>query len=362
MPDIEKELEELRTEISQLDKKLVQLLDSRAKISKKIGLLKEKLNQPIIDRAREQKVYEYITSHPLEYLTESQIRAIYKEIIASSRAIQQGKKRVAYLGPQGTFSDQAAKTYFSQAETDFFVVNKISEVFRKVKSQEVDYGIVPVENSLYGSVPDTLDLLLESNLKVCGEIILRICHNLIVLKEMPLSAIQIVLSKDQAFGQCRQFLDENLSHAEFVETKSTARAVELLSNYENAAAIGTELAAEIYGGIILAKGIEDNPNNYTRFFVIGTEDTLPSGNDKSSIIFSVKHIPGALLNALKSFSSRNINLTKLESRPSRFTPWEYFFYTDFEGHISNPEVQDALRDLQKNTLFIKILGSYKAHK
>ncbi|NVM54404.1 MAG: prephenate dehydratase [Candidatus Helarchaeota archaeon] len=362
MTNTEKELEDLRTEISKLDSSIVQLLDSRAAIAKKVGDVKQKLGRPIIDRVHEQKVYERISTEKLEYLTKSQIQAIFKEIVAGCRAVQSGKKRVAFLGPRGTFSDQAAKQYFSETEADFIIVKKISDVFRQVISEEAGYGVVPVENSTNGSVPITLDLLLESDLKVVGEIIIRIKHNLIALKEIPLSEIKTLLSKDQAIGQCRRFIEENLPNAEIIETKSTARAVEILTEYDNSVAIGTKLAAEIYNRTIISKGIEDNQNNFTRFFVIGHEESLSTGSDKTSIVFSVKHVPGALLNALKSFSSRNINLTKLESRPSRLTPWEYYFYTDFEGHVSEDHVQEALQDLKKSTLYIKILGSYKSSK
>lgn len=361
MPPSENKLSELRAEISKIDTQIIQLLDSRAEIVKKIGSLKKQLNYPIIDHEREQKVYDSVSSMNLQHLTIPQVMSIYREIIASSRAIQLGRDRVAFLGPPGTFSDQAAKTYFPQASTEFFVVHKIPDVFRKVISNEVDYGVVPVENTIYGSVPITLDLLLESDLKVSGEIIIRIKHNLIATHPMPLSEIKTLLSKDQAIGQCRQFIEENLQQVEIIETKSTAQAVESLNQYEQAAAIGTESAVELYHRVILAKGIEDNQNNFTRFFVIGHQESLPTGNDKTSIIFSVKHEPGALLTALKSFSSRKINLTKLESRPSRLTPWEYFFYTDFEGHLKDENVKEALNELKNSTLYIKLLGSYKSH-
>ena len=361
MSDKEKELEEYRDEIAKLDSSIVKLILSRAEISKKIGALKQDLNFPTLDHAQEAKVYKRVTAESIDPLTKSQMIAIYKEIIASCRAIQSRIKRVAFLGPQGTFSDQAAKAYFSGAEAEFIIVNKISDVFRKVIGKEVDYGVVPVENTTQGSVPITLDLLLESDLHVVGEIIIRIKHNLIAVEEIPFSEIKTLLSKDQAIGQCRQFIEENLHHVELIETKSTARAVEILPKYEKAVAIGTELAAEIYNRKILSRGIEDNLNNFTRFFVIGHEESSPTGNDKTSIVFSVKHVPGSLLKALKSFAARNINLTKLESRPSRLTPWEYFFYTDLEGHISEDRIQEALKDLKKNTLFIKVLGSYPRH-
>ncbi|MFX1294384.1 MAG: prephenate dehydratase [Promethearchaeota archaeon] len=352
-----KKIEELRKEISKIDKNIVQLLDSRTALAKKIGQIKNQLEIPIIDLEREKKILDEITKK-VDHLTKKQLHTIYKNIIAISRAVQGSQKRVALLGPAGTYSEQAAKIYFSEAEADFVITKDINDIFRKVIAKEVDYGVVPVENSTFGSVPVTLDLLLESNLKIVGEIILRIKLNLIALKKIPLSEIKTLLSHENPLGQCRKFIEENLSQAKIIKTKSTSKAVELISKYEDAAAIGTELAAELYERLIISKRIEDNQNNYTRFFVIGHEETEVSGNDKTSIVFSVRHVPGALLAALKSFSSRNINLTKLESRPSRLTPWEYYFYTDFEGHISDDSIKEALKELKKNTLFIKILGSY----
>ncbi len=358
MTDAKKQLEELRAAISKLDDEIVLQLDRRTGLAKKIGALKKELGLPIIDHERETKVYDEIASKKLVHLSESQIHAIYRNVIGSSRAVQVGKKRVALLGPAGTFSDQAAKTYFSEAEADFLLTKDIPDIFRKVFAKEVDYGLVPVENSTYGSVPITLDLLLEMDLKVIGEFILRIKLNLIAMKEIALNTIQTILSHENPLGQCRKFIEENLPNAKVIETKSTSKAVELLPEYDNAAAIGTELAAELYDRVIISRGIEDNQNNYTRFFIIGNEDTQLTGTDKTSIVFSVRHVPGALLAALKTFSSRNINLTKLESRPARLTPWEYYFYTDFEGHVLDAHVQEALSELKKSTLFIKILGSY----
>jgi len=358
MTDEKKKLEALRAEISKLDTKIIQLLDQRAGIAKSIGDIKRTMGIPIIDHEREKKVYEEISTKKLTYLTKSQIHAIYRNIIGSSRAVQVGKKRVALLGPAGTFSDQAAKLYFSAAEAEFVITKDIPDIFRKVFAREVDYGLVPVENSTYGSVPITLDLLLEKDIKVIGEFILRIKLNLIALKEVALHNIKTVLSHQNPLGQCRRFIEENIPNADIIETKSTSEAVERLPQYENAAAIGTELAAELYDRVIISKGIEDNQNNYTRFFIIGHEDTNPTGNDKTSIVFSVRHVPGALLEALKSFSSRNINLTKLESRPSRLRPWEYDFFVDFEGHLSDTHILNALEELKKSTVFIKILGSY----
>ena len=274
------------------------------------------------------------------------------------RRIQQKKTVVAYLGPDGTFSEQAAKKYFSSSEVGYLPLSSIEEVFKAVKNGKALYGVVPVENSLEGSVNETLDLLLDSKLMAYGEVELRIEHCLIVKPHTRLEDVKLVLSKNQALAQCRQFLVRNLPKAEIKEVNSTAKAVEMLRNMKNVAAIGTENAAEHCGMTVLVKGIEDNPNNFTRFFILSKEDSPPTRRDKTSIIFSAKNIPGSLYNILGAFAIREINLTKVESRPVRGRTWEYIFYLDFEGHRNDTRSRDALKEIEEKCIFIKILGSY----
>ncbi|MDQ1280340.1 MAG: hypothetical protein QG670_1603 [Thermoproteota archaeon] len=276
--------------------------------------------------------------------------------IAISSRIQ-GSETVAYLGPKGTNSEQAARKYFS-TKARFFAVTSIAEVFRAVEMGASEYGVVPVENSLEGSVHATLDLLLESSLIVYGEVELRIEHSLIVKPGQKMGEIHLVLSHPQALAQCRRFLEKNLPKAELREVNSTALAVELIKNMDHAAAIGTEIASENGSMEILARGIEDNPNNFTRFFILCKDEAKPSGRDKTSIIFSAKNIPGVLYKILGAFAIREINLTKIESRPERGKPWEYVFYLDFEGHRSEEKSEAALKDLQDKCLFVKVIGSY----
>jgi len=270
----------------------------------------------------------------------------------------QEKTSVVYLGPKGTFCERAAKKYFSSSGVIFVPVASIAEVFKAVVNGEAEYGVVPVENSLEGSVHVTLDLLLESNLMVCGEVELRIEHHLIVKSGKRMAQIRLVLSHPQALAQCRRFLEKNLPEAEIKEVNSTARAVEMIKNLENAAAIGTETAAENDGMEILAKGIEDNPNNFTRFFILSKKDATLTGKDKTSIIFSAKNVPGSLYRVLEAFAVREINLTKIESRPERGKPWEYIFYLDFEGHRTEEKSRAALRDMEERCIFVKVIGSY----
>jgi len=271
---------------------------------------------------------------------------------------ESAKEAVAYLGPEGTFSEQAARKYFQNPTTRLLPRQTIADVFTAVKEGKATYGVVPLENSLQGSERTTLDLLLQSNLKVMGEVDIRVVHNLIVRPGTKEEDIRVVLSHPQALAQCRSFLEKRFPRVELKETSSTARAVELLKELEDAGAIGTEMAAERYGMKILSRGIEDDPNNFTRFFVLGSEDAAPTGWDKTSLIFSVKDEPGALYRVLEAFATRDINLTKVESRPERGKPWKYIFYLDFEGHRTEARSMEALKDMAERCIFVKTLGSY----
>jgi len=262
------------------------------------------------------------------------------------------------LGPRGTFCEEAARRHFSKPGTEFITCPDIPEIFRKVERDEAGHGVVPIENSTEGSVNLTLDLLHEYPLKVSGEVELRVRHNLIIRPGMKMGDVKDVLSHPQALGQCRRFLSQNLPAARRVEVASTAKAVEMLKSLKDAAAIGTELAAEVNKMEILVRGIEDNPNNFTRFFVIGRSVAPPSGEDKTSIAFTVPNVPGSLYHALGEFAVRNINLTKIESRPTKQRPWEYIFYVDFEGHASDTNCLEALEGLRKKAAFLEVLGSY----
>ena len=266
--------------------------------------------------------------------------------------------RVAYLGPEGTFCEQAARRYFYPATPTLIACSTIRDVFDAVEETKATYGAVPVENSLEGSERRTLDLLLEKELLICGEVDLRVVHNLIVRPGTVLENVQVILSHPQALAQCRQSLEKYFPKAELGEVSSTARAVQQLSEAKNAAAIGTETAAQRYGMEIAYRQIEDDPHNFTRFFILGKEDRIATGRDKTSLIFSAKHEPGALFQVLEAFAIRGINLTKIESRPQRGRPWEYVFYLDFEGHRTEQRSKETLEAMRRKCIFIKILGSY----
>jgi len=265
--------------------------------------------------------------------------------------------RVAFQGEVGAYSESAVYSYFGPS-VEVEPCRDLSDVFDRVERGETAYGVVPIENSLEGSVNQTYDLFLDRDLRVHGEVILRIVHCLISNPETELSALRRVYSHPQALAQCRGFL-ERLG-CELFSTYDTAGSVKMIKErgLGDAGAVAGERAAEIYGMRVLARGIADNPSNYTRFFVLAREDSPPTGRDKTSVIFSTRHVPGALYQALGEFAERGINLTKIESRPTRQEPWEYNFYLDFEGHRTEERCREALRALEDRSLFVKVLGSY----
>ncbi len=263
---------------------------------------------------------------------------------------------VAFLGPRGTFTEQAARKAFGNAE--FVAKPTLTDVFMSIEQGDADSGVVPVENSTQGSVRETLDLLLDKELMVRGEIITPIRHNLIINPLTRVDEIRRILSHSQALAQCKKYLHSKFYGIPQEPVSSTARAVELLRDRSDCAAIGTRLAAEIYGMKVVEEGIEDNPNNFTRFYIIAKHDSPRTGRDKTSVIFSVKNIPGALYKAIKPFADRNINLSKIESRPVKTKPWSYIFYLDFEGHKEDAECKEALEELKGISHFVKVIGSY----
>lgn len=349
-------LESYRNEIDEIDAEIVRLISKRIKISGKIGEEKKNSGMYVRDIERENRVLKQVGRLAREAgINEEEIQLIYRQIMSASRSVQ--GVSVAFQGEVGAYSEQAALNYFGHT-IDIKPCEKLDDVFRVVETGEVQFGIVPVENSLEGSIAGTYSLLLDSTLRVCGETELRVIHSLIANPGVTLDAIKRVYSHPQALGQCQAFLRHLGS--ELVPTYDTAGSVKMIKDkgIMDGAAIASSRAAEIYGMKIIAKEIEDNINNYTRFFILAREDSPPTGKDKTSIVFSVKHRPGALLELLKELAERQINLTKIESRPTRQKPWEYNFYLDFDGHRLEPRVQEALNDIERYTLFMKVLGSY----
>lgn len=353
------EIEGLRKEVDSVDEELVQLLRKRLNLALQLGELKKTAGLSVKDVERERQVLAHVRKRASGLgLNPDDVEAVYEEVMAMCERWQKGRVKVAYLGPVGTFSEEAARSYFESAGADFTPCPSVHDVSRLVDVSDADFGVVPVENSLEGSYTVALGLLLETRLMVCGEVERRIHHNLIAKPGTRLQDIRLVVSHSQALAQCREYLERTLPKAERREVASTARAVEMLKELENAAAIGAMTSAKIYGMEVLAKGIEDQPNNFTRFFILGHTDCQTTGRDKTSIIFAVRDVPGALFKALEAFSTRDINLTKVESRPTRGQPWQYVFYLDFEGHKDDVKCREALTDLASKCIFLKVLGSY----
>lgn len=269
---------------------------------------------------------------------------------------------MAFQGERGAYSEEAVLTYFQPEQVTVKPCKTLYDTFEALQKHKVDYAVVPVENSLEGSINETYDLLLQSPLKVCGEIHLRIKHSLIARPEAKLSDIKTVYSHPQALAQCRAHLRElGVKPVAFYDTAGSVKSLRRRRS-NSIAAIASKRAAEIYQMKILREGIEDNTNNYTRFFTLSFKDAEPTGDDKTSIVFSAKHVPGALHKALKEFADRDINLTKIESRPTRQKLWEYNFYLDFEGHRQDPKCKQALDALSQKQMLTKILGSYPKAK
>jgi chorismate mutase/prephenate dehydratase len=349
-------LDDLRQKIDDIDARIVKLIAERQEISKEIGKGKRKASRVIEDRERELRVLKHVRALARDKkISPGDVENIYRQIISASKKIQ--GIAVAFQGEPGAYSEEAAIRFFGKS-TKGIPYDTLDEVFEAVERGSVPFALVPVENSLEGSISRTYDLLLDSPLMVCGEIELRISHCLIALEGAGLDTIKYVYSHPQALGQSRNFLKK--LNAEIVPASDTAGSVKMIkeTNRLDYAAVASARAAELYGLKILAKEIEDNPHNFTRFFVLSKEDFLPTGNDKTSIVFSLKHKPGALYDCLGEFASRNINLSKLESRPNRLQAWEYNFYMDFTGHREDGSVAKALKALEDHAVFVKILGSY----
>ena len=349
-------VEDLRGKIDELDTRIVALIGERIRLAEAIGEQKRKQGMPLDDRERERRVLENIRSIARsENISEEDVETIYRQVIIMSKRIQGAE--AAFQGEIGAYSEEAAFQFFGPA-LHAKPYESLDDVFKAVEQDEVQFGVVPVENSLEGSISRSYDLLLDSSLRVCGEIELRVVHCLIGFPGTKSDSIRKVYSHPQALGQCKTFL-RHLG-CELIPTYDTAGSVKMIKEKgkTDRAAIASTRAAEIYGMKILAREIEDNPNNFTRFFILAKQDAPPSGNDKTSIVFSVKHKPGALYESLKELADRNINLTKIESRPTRQKPWEYNFYLDFEGHREDTRFQEALERLRDKAIFIKVLGSY----
>lgn len=349
-------LDDMRKRIDEADDLIVKLIAERIRQALEIGEEKQRQGRQIEDKAREEMVLAHVRELAREEgISEKEIETVYRLIVGASRNAQ--GIVVAFQGEIGAYSEEAAFQFFGTS-VQVKPLETLDAVFKAVEQGEVPYGVVPVENSLEGSISRVYDLFLNSALKVRGEVELRISHCLIANPGASLDTIKRVYSHPQALGQSQAFLRH--LNAELVSTYDTAGSVKLIKdqNIVDGAAVASARAADIYGMKVLARGIEDNQSNFTRFFLLGHEDSPPTGKDKTSIVFSVKHKPGALFAVMKEFADASLNLTKIESRPTRQHAWEYNFYVDFEGHWQEPAVKTVLQRVEEHTLFLKVLGSY----
>ncbi len=361
------ELQRLRAEIDRLDEEMLSRLSRRAAIAHEIGGIKngegknaegkntEGSGAAIYRPEREAQVLRRIAELNQGPLDNDTVTRLFREIMSACLALEQ-PLRIAYLGPAGTFSESAAKKHFGAAP-DFSPLGTIDEVFRAVESGNADYGVLPVENSTEGAVGRTLDLLMQMPLSICGEVMLRI-HQHVLSKAARLEDVKRLYSHAQSLAQCHEWLNRNLPHVARVPVASNAEAARMAAEDADSCAIAGEAAAARYGLNMLAQDIEDEPNNTTRFLVVGAHDAGPSGRDKTSLACSTQNKPGAVHELLEPLARHGVSMSKFESRPSRTGLWEYVFYIDLEGHRAEPRLVAALDELRDRAAFLKVLGSY----
>lgn len=347
-------LAEHRDAIDKLDHKIIQLLNERTEHVLKIGEIKLKAGQEIYAPHRELAVLERACKINKGPITNESLRAIYREIMSSALSLEKTMV-IAYFGPEATYTHQAAIRRFGASLT-YVPLKTIADVFTEVTRRKADYGVVPVENSTEGVVTHTLDMLVDSELKVVAQIVLPIQH--CFLSNSKRGDVKKLYSHPQPLGQCRKWLQTNAANMEIVETSSTTRAAELAAKEKGAAALASSLAAERYGLKILESDVQDSANNSTRFLVLGRQCSPPTGRDKTSLMIGLSHEVGALHRALAPFRKFRINMTKIESRPNKRKAWEYYFFVDCDGHIEDARLTKAVAQLRRECASVKVLGSY----
>lgn len=352
------EIAKVRKEIDALDSELLALVNRRAALARRVGELKQ--GAPAYRPEREAEILRRMNSENPGPLPANRVTAVFREVISACRGMEQDI-RAGFLGPQGTFSEQAVQKHFGRA-VEAVPLASIDEVFRRAEAGDTEFAVVPVENSTEGAVGRTLDLLVATPLKICGEIELRVQQNLMV-KSGDLAAIKRVYSHAQSLAQCHGWLGQNLPGAERVQVVSNAEAARRASEEPGTAVIAGQLASERFGLTVLARSIEDDPNNTTRFLVLGKIDTAPTGQDRTSLVMSAENKPGAVHALLSPLAANRVSMSRIESRPSRAAKsglWEYLFFIDVEGHRNEERVSSALAELGRKAPFLKVLGSYPA--
>lgn len=351
-------IEEYRRRIDELDREIVRLLNERASCAKQVGQAKHATERAVYAPDRERQVLDRVADANAGPLSRTAIQGIYREIISACRALER-QITVAYWGPPASNTHVAARMRFGSG-VDFLETDSVSGVFAEVERRRADFGVIPVENSTEGVVARSLDPFLQCSLQICAEIYVPIQHNLLS-NAASLQDVKRVYTMFQATGQCQEWIVRHLQHVDLVEVTTTAKGAELASKDPEAGAIANLAAAEHYGLDVLAEHIEDNPRNRTRFWAIGRLQPPPGGKDKTSILFSVPHKPGALVHALRAFDEHDVSMTFIESRPTKQTPWEYVFFIDVQGHVGEPEdsaFRQALERFRGHCTFVRILGSY----
>jgi chorismate mutase/prephenate dehydratase len=353
--ELNTQLKPLRERIDAIDAQLIALLNQRAAVALEVGEVKKHFNAPVFRPEREQQVIARLQDMSEGPLAGEHISAIWREIMAASRALEKNLT-AAYLGPAGTYSEQAMHEYFGQS-IEGLSCSSIDEVFRSVEAGGAEFGVVPIENSTEGAVSRTLDLLLETQLLIGGELALPIHHNLLTLNG-GLTGVTRVCAHAQALAQCQRWLATHAPHVERQAVSSNAEGARMAAGDPTIAAIAGDRAATQYGLQVAYALIQDDPHNRTRFVMIGKQPTGASGYDKTSLIVSVANEPGAMFKLLEPLAKHGVSMTRFESRPARIGTWEYYFYIDIEGHRDDAAVSAALADLGRKADFLKILGSY----
>jgi chorismate mutase/prephenate dehydratase len=354
------DIQQFRKEIDRIDDEILRLLNERSKSVIEIGKLKKEAdsNANLHTPGREAEIVNRLMAQNQGPFPNEAIRPVYREIMSASLSLE-GPQKVAYFGPAATFTHLACIKKFG-ASAQYVPVNSIKDVFDEVERGRANFGVVPIENSTEGVVNYTLDMFVDSTLLIYGEVLLEVSHNLLS-KTGRIEGITKIYSHPQPSAQCRHWLETNLPQVPVSEVASTARAAEICATDPTAAAIASELAAQLYGLKIIKARIEDNVHNFTRFLVLSKKAPERTGKDKTSVMISVKDKVGALYDLLRPFASHGLNMTKIESRPSRRKAWEYIFFVDVEGHVEEEPVKKALEEIKGRCLFMKILGSYPAH-
>jgi chorismate mutase/prephenate dehydratase len=354
MSDAEQQLDSIRAELDALDERLISLINSRARLVQRIGETKASAGMRVYAPDRERQVLDRIAALNQGPIDDQALRVIYRELMSASLVLER-TPRIAVLGPPGSYSHLAARRRFGLS-VEFEAVATIPDVFDEIRKGHAEFAVVPVENSTAGGVGETIDALIDRDVKVCGEILLAVHHHL--LSKGSLEAVERVYSNPVVFTQCHNWLAATGLLDKTAPALSTSAAAERAAGETNAAAIASELAGELYGLSAIAEYIEDDPGNITRFLIIGTVSPKPTDADKTSIVFGVGHKAGMLADALDVFRAGGINMTRIESRPNRSKPWEHYFLVDIEGHADTPQIAGPLEQTAVHCSHWKILGSY----